>query len=254
MVGGGTRVAYGAAMKSRELRTLTSIFLTSILTLACNGGGGTTDASTTDASTSDATTGTTGPVDPTTGTTGEPTTAPTTSGNSDSMTGSSTGETGSTGPVVTTGDDTTGSTGDATTGSTGDDTTGTTGGTTGEPGNPVSFAECQGGDPDQCPAEDPACLVVDGPGGFRPNGSFFVTWSYCTRECDEDADCVSGPQGGTAKARCLPKGANDVKVCVLDCSFGKTCPEGLECSNDDSCGTKFCDCQGSGCDDILCKE
>jgi hypothetical protein len=243
-------------MKSRELRTLTSIFLTSILTLACNGGGGTTDASTTDASTSDATTGTTGSTtDATTGTTGEPTTTPTTSGNSDSMTGSSTGDsTGSTGPVVTTGDDTTGSTGDATTGSTGDATTGSTGGTTGDTAIPVSFAECQGGDADQCPAEDPACLVVDGPGGFRPNGSFFVTWSYCTRECDEDADCVSGPQGGTAKARCLPKGANDIKVCVLDCSFGKTCPEGLQCSNDDACGTKFCDCQGSGCDDILCKE
>lgn len=245
-------------MPCRSLRTLTSIFLTCVsLTVACNGGGGTTDASTSDATTSGASTGTTGDV--TTGsTTDDSTSTPTTSGDSDSMTGSTTdpttGSTGSTGPVITTGDETTGSTGD-TTGSTSDATTGSTGDeTTGNPATPVSFAECQGGDPDQCPAEDPACLVVDGPGGFRPNGSFFVTWSYCTRECDSDDDCLSGPQGGTAKARCLPKGANDIKVCVLDCSFGKTCPDGLQCSNDDSCGTKFCDCEGSGCDDFLCKE
>lgn len=103
-----------------------------------------------------------------------------------------------------------------------------------------------------CPAEDPACLVEDGPGGGGPNGTFFVTWSYCTRECETEADCVSGLMGGTAKPLCVPKGPNMVKVCVLDCSFGKTCPDPLECANGDTCGTRFCDCTGDGCKDMLC--
>lgn len=117
---------------------------------------------------------------------------------------------------------------------------------------PISFDECRQGDNTMCPAEDQACLVVDGPGGGDPNGSFFVTWSYCTRECDVDADCVSAEQGGTAKPLCVPKGPNNVKVCVLDCSFGKQCPDSLECSDDETCGTRFCDCKESGCQEKLC--
>jgi hypothetical protein len=202
----------------------------------------TTDPGTTEAGPSTgATTGTPTTDTPTTDT---PTTEVlTTGGDSESATG-------------TTGDESTGtstgsvepSTGGET--STGDASTGDT--STGEPAQPVSFAECRQGDAEMCPAEDPACLVVDGPGGFEPNGSFFVTWSYCTRECEADEDCVSGVDGGTAVPRCVEKGANMVKVCVLDCSFGKSCPDALECSYDDTCATRFCECEGSGCQDKLC--
>ena len=229
-------------MHAQILRTMTSILL---LAAACTPTEpGTTDPGTTDVSTTGTSTGET--VGTTGTSTGEPTTGtPTTSGVSESATGS-TGESSSTGPGTSTGtvEETGSSTGDAT-GSTGESSTG-------EPIVPVSFDECRQGDNTMCPAEDQACLVVDGPGGGDPNGSFFVTWSYCTRECDVDADCVSGEQGGTAKPLCVPKGPNDVKVCVLDCSFGKKCPGSLECSNDDTCGTRYCDCMGSGCQDFLC--
>jgi len=242
---------------------MTTLFLTCGMSiLACGGEGGTTVETMTESTGGATTSGTTG--EPTTSTTSgttsgttsdTPTSEPaTTTGESDSGTGTTTGaSTGdSTGPVTS--DTTTGdTTGDTTTGmSTETGTTGTTDETTGGGGDPVSFAECQDGMADSCPELDPACLVIDGPGGFGPNGSFFVTWSYCTRECESDADCVSGLPGGSAKPRCLPKGANDIKVCVLDCSFGKTCPAGLECSNDDACGTKFCDCSGDGCQEDLC--
>lgn len=244
-------------MQRGSLTTLTTLFLTCGMSiLACGGGEpGTTVETTTESSGGATTSGTTG--EPTTSTTSgttsdTPTSEPaTTTGDSDSGTGTTTGaSTGdSTGPVTsetTTGASTTDETTGASTG------VGTTGETTGGGAEPVSFAECQEGMAAACPELDPACLVVDGPGGFGPNGSFFVTWSYCTRECESDADCVSGLPGGSAKPRCLAKGANDIKVCVLDCSFGKTCPEGLECSNDDACGTKFCDCSGDGCQDDLC--
>ncbi len=249
-------------MQRRSLTMFTTLFLTCGMSMfACGGGEPGTTVETTTESTGGATTsGTTG--EPTTSTTSGTTTdtptgePATTTGESDSGTGT-TGTTGgsttgdSTGPVTS--DTTTdASTTEQTGTSTGTGTTGETGESTGGAGEPVSFAECQDGMADSCPELDPACLVVDGPGGFGPNGSFFVIWSYCTRECESDADCVSGLPGGSAKPRCLPKGANDIKVCVLDCSFGKTCPEGLECSYDDACGTKFCDCSGDGCQDDLC--
>lgn len=208
-------------------------------------GGGTTGGSTSDTPTT-STTSTSGDSESLSGTTADESTSTTDVGSS-STGGSSSG--GSSSGGSSSGE----STGGESTGaesSTGGESTGAE--STGEPGVPVSFDECREGDATMCPSEDPACLTVDGPGGFDPNGSFFVTWSYCTRECDVDADCVSAMPGGTAVPRCVPKGGNMVKVCVLDCSFGKTCPDALECSYDDTCGTRFCNCEGTGCQDNLC--
>lgn len=235
-------------MHARILRTLSATFL---LAVGCTPGEpGTTDVSTTDVSTTGTSTGNTTGEPTTNDTTGEPTTmTPTTGGVSESATGSTGGESSTgVGPSTSTGtvEETSSSTGD------GSSSTGAGESSTGDAALPVSFDECREGDAKACPDEDPACLVVDGPGGGDPNGSFFVTWSYCTRECDSDADCVSEEQGGTAKPRCVPKGPNQVNVCVLDCSFGKQCPATLECSNDETCGTRFCDCKGTGCQDFLC--
>jgi hypothetical protein len=234
-------------MLTRPLRTFTAIYLVAASTIACNPSDpGVTTETTADPTTDVTSTGVTTTSDSSTGepTTEPPTTGTSTSGDSESATGTTTSDTstGSTGPL--TGDESSSSSGDPS-------STGTTA-ETGDPMTPVSFDECRAGDVSMCPAVDPACLVVDGPGGGGGGGSFFVTWSYCTRECDEDADCSTDLQGGSAKALCVPKGPNDVKVCVLDCSFGKTCPGELECSNDDTCGTRFCDCQGDGCQDFLC--
>ena len=220
-------------MHAKTLALLSAVLL--LAAPACSPGeSGTNETSTTDDSTTGGSTGGGSTTDtPTTGT-------PTTSGDSDSLSGTTTDASTSTTDVGSS------STGEpATSESTG-------GESTGEPAIPVSFDECREGDATMCPTEDPACLTVDGPGGFEPNGSFFVTWSYCTRECETDDDCVSGMPGGTAEPRCVEKGGNMVKVCVLDCSFGKTCPDALECSYDDTCGTRFCDCEGTGCQDNLC--
>jgi len=229
-------------MHASNLSLLSSLLL---LAVACSPTDpGTSDTSTTDVSTTGTSTGEVGGSS-SGSTTEEPTTeVPTTSG--ESATGSTGGESSTGGTSTGMVDETTGSTGDASSSS------GAAESSTGDELVPISFDECRQGDNSMCPAEDPACLVVDGPGGGDPNGSFFVTWSYCTRECEVDADCVSGEQGGTAKPRCVAKGPNDVKVCVLDCSFGKTCPGSLECSNDDTCATRFCDCMGSGCGEKLC--
>ena len=220
-------------MHAKTLALLSAVLL--LAAPACSPGeSGTNETSTTDDSTTGGSTGGGSTTDtPTTG-------APTTSGDSDSLSGTTTDASTSTTDVGSS------STGEpATSESTG-------GESTGEPAIPVSFDECREGDATMCPTEDPACLTVDGPGGFEPNGSFFVTWSYCTRECETDDDCVSGMPGGTAEPRCVEKGGNMVKVCVLDCSFGKTCPDALECSYDDTCGTRFCNCEGTGCQDNLC--
>lgn len=232
-------------MLTKTLRVFSSAAL--LIVAACGSGepGGTDPGST--GSSEPATTGTSTGETPTS--TETPTTdVSTTGGVSESLSGT----TGGTTTDATTGglEGSTGTTGEP--GETGTSTGDEPVETTGEPAPPVSFDECRMGDAAMCPAEDPACLTVDGPGGFEPNGSFFVSWSYCTRECEADADCVSAMQGGTAKALCVPKGPNMVKVCVLDCSFGKTCPDALECSYDDTCGTRFCECEGTGCQDMLC--
>jgi hypothetical protein len=51
--------------------------------------------------------------------------------------------------------------------------------------------------------------------------------------CVDDCDCFDPPPTGTALSTCrlmaTSKGEN---ACVLDCSAGKTCPDGMQCSND----------------------
>jgi hypothetical protein len=51
--------------------------------------------------------------------------------------------------------------------------------------------------------------------------------------CEDDCDCFDPPATGTAVSTCramaTSKGEN---ACLLDCSAGKTCPDGMVCSND----------------------
>jgi hypothetical protein len=247
-------------MSTKSLSKFTTILLLAVIACTPSGEPGATDPGTTEVATTGTSTGET----PTS--TGTPTTGTsTTSGDSESASESTSEMSASTGTTTeatteavesstgSTGDESSSSTG-AESSSTGAESSSSTGdeSSTGEPVVPLKFDECREGDASMCPAQDPACLVVDGPGGFGPDGSFFVTWSYCSRECDVDEDCVSGVPGGTAEPLCVAKGPNMVKVCVLDCSFGKTCPDSLECSNDGTCGTRFCNCTDAGCQDSLC--
>jgi len=120
---------------------------------------------------------------------------------------------------------------------------------------PVSYAECPGRSDAECPAADPLCVTVDGPGGGGNDGSVFVWWSFCTRECETDDDCPSGLEGGTAVSRCLDWG-NGNKVCALDCSLGRSCPEGGlgGCDYGGVCGNHHCECTGDEwCMDPWCE-
>jgi hypothetical protein len=119
---------------------------------------------------------------------------------------------------------------------------------------PLTFAECSDRQASSCSASEPLCATVDGPGGGGNDGSFFTWWSFCTRECQRDSDCRTSVEGGTARARCRPW--QNTKVCVLDCSFGRTCPEGLGgCTYSGTCGHQQCSCTGDEwCADPLCAQ
>ena len=104
-------------------------------------------------------------------------------------------------------------------------------------------------DANLCPAEDPLCFYSTGAGGIGPDGSFFQTWSACTRFCETDDDCPSDV--GTAQCVML----NNAMICAIDCSFGQSCPGGLSCARDEElCANYFCDCTGDACNDPLCTD
>lgn len=199
-----------------------------------------TESSTTDdSSTGSSSSGVTPTTTESTGTTSSESTSESSGGESDSATGTTADIDPSTGTTV-----------DPST-STGETPDTSTSASTGETPDvvPGLFAECKAR---TCPESDPLCVSQDGPGGFDPNGSFQVTWSFCTRECETDDDCASGLEGGTAPVRCVQYGPNMVNICVLDCGFGQSCPDQLSCSNDAHCGTKNCSCSGNLCNDPLC--
>jgi len=51
--------------------------------------------------------------------------------------------------------------------------------------------------------------------------------------CEDDCDCFDPPATGTALSTCRPMATSKGEsACLLDCSAGKTCPDGMQCSND----------------------
>jgi len=51
--------------------------------------------------------------------------------------------------------------------------------------------------------------------------------------CKDDCDCFDPPLTGTALSTCRPMATSKGEsACLLDCSAGKTCPDGMQCSND----------------------
>jgi len=234
-------------------RTSLSIFVLALTLAACGDPSGTSATNPTD-STSTTVEPTSTTVEPTS-TTVEPTTTPPTGTTADSDAGSESESESGPGTSTSTSDSTTlepsTSTNDTSTSTSDSTTTLDPSTSTGETDGvvPGLFGECKTG---MCPDSDSLCVTQDGPGGFGPNTFFQVTWSFCTRECETDDDCASGLAGGTAPVRCVEQGPNMVKVCVLDCGFGQTCPDSLTCSNGQNCGTQACECEGELCGDPLC--
>jgi hypothetical protein len=198
----------------------------SLLLLACgddsteavDGGddttGGTTMVTDTNVTLTTMTTSPTDPTDPTDPTTTDTTTGGETSGEDD------TGE-------DTTGDTTDGTTGDTTDGTTGDETGDETDGTTG--GDELFFQVCFLDAEEAC-QEGEVCLY----GTF---GDLFAEVTFCsTSECSDVDDCPPQPGGGDAPTICEPLSGGETNFCLIDCSNGETCPDGMQCFNDSVCG------------------
>jgi hypothetical protein len=117
---------------------------------------------------------------------------------------------------------------------------------------PLALTPCPEEDANVCPQTDPLCYWESGPGGGGGGGpegfySFSTGWSVCTRFCQSDADCPSA----LGQARCVESGSD--RICLFDCSFGRSCPGDLACSYGDRCANHFCNCTGdAGCSNWLC--
>jgi hypothetical protein len=83
------------------------------------------------------------------------------------------------------------------------------------------YGDCANGGLDACMAESlPQCLQDD------PN---MPSIGVCGRACDDVCDCWAAPASGDAPVTCRPLVEGDDGTCVLDCSGGQTCPDGMSC-------------------------
>lgn len=166
-------------------------------------------------------TNTTSPATGATGTTAAPTT------------GGSTGTTDDTGSTGTTSSSTTAPLTTSTTGS----TTADTSSTTMDPNCPPvkgGYYDCTD---EQGKTDNTMCMWMgDGENGFITclSAGGMPGASTCSLvNCDLDCHCFNPPETGTAKSICkLMATAMGDNACVLDCSNGATCPDGMVCDND----------------------
>ncbi|HWB76678.1 MAG TPA: hypothetical protein VG755_17050 [Nannocystaceae bacterium] len=76
-----------------------------------------------------------------------------------------------------------------------------------------------------CAEEESTCIIDNG----MP-----ATVGVCAElGCTTDADCYDMPGTGTAAPICTDLGFGN--VCILDCSGGETCPDGMDCFADIAC-------------------
>ncbi len=85
------------------------------------------------------------------------------------------------------------------------------------------YEDCLQGGVDVCGASGQPTLCVS---DNLENPSIGV----CARRCDDVCDCWAAPATGDAEVACVPLVDGDPKqTCVLDCSGGQTCPDGMAC-------------------------
>lgn len=56
-----------------------------------------------------------------------------------------------------------------------------------------------------------------------------------TPDCVTEADCPAAPDTGTAPVACTDVTGDMLTECVLDCSAGQACPDGMSCFGDMAC-------------------
>jgi hypothetical protein len=75
-------------------------------------------------------------------------------------------------------------------------------------------AACQAAGQTQCPSDN-----LDNP-----------SLGVCSKHCNAVCDCWAAPATGNAPVACVALVPGDPdQSCVLDCSNGETCPDGMEC-------------------------
>ena len=85
--------------------------------------------------------------------------------------------------------------------------------------------------------DNKACKWMgDGENGFITclNAAGMTGASTCSLiNCELDCHCFDAPATGTATSICKPNATDKGdSACVLDCSDGATCPDGMVCDND----------------------
>ena len=86
---------------------------------------------------------------------------------------------------------------------------------------PGLFADCVAGGTEACEADTLPICISDGS----------QTLGVCSRGCEDLCDCWAAPDSGTAPVVCRSIVAGDPsQSCVLECSNGETCPDGMVCN------------------------
>lgn len=128
-------------------------------------------------------------------------------------------------------------------------------GAAGEPNEvePTAMSICPDGEASSCPSSDPLCAERTGGGTAATNGgtvySMSTNYTFCTHFCDSVAQCHIDTGDATAAQKCGSFDGSD-NVCYLDCSLGRSCPEGFECRGN-VCMYKHCTCSGD-CEGRTC--
>lgn len=89
-------------------------------------------------------------------------------------------------------------------------------------GDPLAgqWGDCINGNAQACGNEEASCLA---------NSTTNPAWGTCILECDDRCDCWAAPEGSGATPECAPVLPGGGLACVLDCSAGQECPDGMNC-------------------------
>lgn len=89
-------------------------------------------------------------------------------------------------------------------------------------GDPLAgqWGDCINGNAQACGNEEASCLA---------NSTTNPAWGTCILSCNDRCDCWAAPEGSSAEPECAPVLPGGDLACVLDCSGGEQCPDGMNC-------------------------
>ena len=104
----------------------------------------------------------------------------------------------------------------------------------GDPGTcstPGVYGDCAGG-LDACMTDGPKQCVLD--------SQNMPSIAVCGRPCDDVCDCWEAPAGSEAAPMCVSLAPGDDGTCILDCSGGAACPNGMICTTSPGSDIDLC--------------